>query len=58
MAECRRFAKPTFLTATSLGKVTATGHYPERVELAALFGLKAEVTPASEKSSCCCGGSC
>jgi len=40
------------------GKVTATGHYPERSELAALFGLKAEVTHASEKSSCCCGGSC
>jgi hypothetical protein len=40
------------------GKVTATGHYPERSEMASLFGLKAEVTPAPEKSSCCCGGSC
>jgi hypothetical protein len=40
------------------GKVMATGQYPERGELAALFGLKAEVTPAPEKSSCCCGGSC
>jgi hypothetical protein len=40
------------------GKVTATGHYPDRGELALLFGLKAEAAPASEKSGCCCGGSC
>ena len=40
------------------GKVAATGHYPERDELAALFKLKATVNPTPAKSSCCCGGSC
>ena len=40
------------------GKVTASGRYPERVELAALFKLKATATPVPAKSSCCCGGSC
>jgi hypothetical protein len=40
------------------GRVTATGHYPERNELAALFKLKATAMPARAKSSSCCGGSC
>jgi hypothetical protein len=40
------------------GKVAATGRYPERVELAALFKLKATATPVPAKSNCCCGGSC
>jgi hypothetical protein len=40
------------------GKVTATGHYPERNELAALFKLKATATAAPTKSGGCCGGSC
>jgi hypothetical protein len=40
------------------GKVKTTGIYLDRGQLAALFGVKAETTPASEKSSCCCGGSC
>jgi hypothetical protein len=40
------------------GKVTATGRYPERGELAAWFKLKATETPAPGKSSCCGGGSC
>ena len=40
------------------GKVVSTGHYPDRVELAALFKLKAPATSASGESSCCCGGSC
>ncbi len=40
------------------GKVTATGHYPERKELAALFKLKATAAPAPKKSGGCCGGSC
>jgi hypothetical protein len=40
------------------GKVAATGRYPERVELAAWFKLKATATPVPAKSSCCCGGSC
>jgi hypothetical protein len=40
------------------GKVTATGIYPGRGELAAWFKLKAAITPAAGESSCCCGGSC
>jgi hypothetical protein len=40
------------------GKVKTTGCYPDRGELAALFGVKVASTPAPEKSSCCCGGSC
>lgn len=40
------------------GKVVTTGHYPNRVELAGSFKLKATATSASVKSSCCCGGSC
>jgi hypothetical protein len=40
------------------GKPAATGHYPERNELAALFKLKATATPAPAKSDCCGGGSC
>jgi hypothetical protein len=40
------------------GKVTATGRYPKRSELAVWFKLKATATPAPAKSSCCCGGSC
>ncbi len=40
------------------GKVTATGRYPERVELAGWFKLKATAEAAPAKSSCCCGGSC
>lgn len=40
------------------GKVTVTGRYPERGELAALFKLKATATPAPAKASCCGGSSC
>lgn len=40
------------------GKIASTGRYPDRVELAALFKLKATATPAPAKSSCCGGGSC
>ena len=40
------------------GKVAVTGKYPDRVELASWFKLKATATPAPAKSSCCCGGSC
>ena len=38
------------------GKVATTGRYPERVELAAWFKLKATPAPATTKSDCCCGG--
>ena len=40
------------------GKVTTTGRYPERGELASLFKLKAKPSVAPAKSDCCCGGSC
>ncbi len=40
------------------GKVAATGHYPERKELAAVLRLKETAAPASSKSDGCCGGSC
>jgi arsenite methyltransferase len=40
------------------GQVVASGHYPERSELAAALNLKATSTPAPAKSSCCCGGAC
>ena len=40
------------------GKVTATGGYPERNELAAWFKLEVTAAPAPVKSSCGCGGSC
>ena len=40
------------------GKIKATGYYPERNELAALFKLKAAAKATPAKSSCCCGGSC
>jgi hypothetical protein len=40
------------------GKVQVAGHYPERSELAGWFKLTVAATPAAEKSSCCCGGSC
>jgi thiamine pyrophosphate-dependent acetolactate synthase large subunit-like protein len=40
------------------GRVLASGHYPERRELAAALSLKVMGTPAPAKSSCCCGGAC
>ena len=40
------------------GKITTTGRYPERNELAVWFKLKATATPVPAKSSCCSGGSC
>jgi hypothetical protein len=40
------------------GKVAVTGRYPDRVELAGCFKLKATVTPAPAKSGGCCGGEC
>jgi len=40
------------------GKVATMGRYPERVELAALLGLKATASATSSTSSCCGGGSC
>ena len=40
------------------GKVTTTGRYPERNELAVWFKLKATATSAPTKSNCCGGGSC
>ena len=40
------------------GKVVSTGHYPDRVDLAAWFKLEVSVTSVAGKSSCGCGGSC
>ena len=40
------------------GQRLASGHYPERGELAAALSLKVTATPAPAKSSCCCGGAC
>lgn len=40
------------------GKLTTTGLYPTRTELAALFKLKASATQEPPESNCCCGGSC
>jgi len=40
------------------GKMVATGHYPDRVELAGWLKLKATDVSAADKSSCGCGGSC
>ena len=40
------------------GKVTSTGRYPDRAELASLFTLKATATTAPAKSSCCGGSAC
>ena len=40
------------------GKVAVTGRYPDRVELAALFKLKATETSTPAGSSCCNGSSC
>ena len=40
------------------GKLVSTGHYPDRIELAALFKLKATASSPSDKSGCCCGGTC
>ena len=39
-------------------QMLASGHYPERRELAASLNLKATATPAPAKSSCCGGGAC
>jgi hypothetical protein len=38
------------------GKITATGRYPERSELAAWFKLEATATSASPAPGDCCGG--
>ena len=40
------------------GKIASTGRYPDRAELASMFKLKATATSASDKTSCCGGGSC
>lgn len=40
------------------GSVAATGHYPERKELAAWFKLNSSATAAPAKPGCGCGGSC
>jgi len=40
------------------GKVVSTGHYPNRVELAAWFKLQATADSASGESRCGCGGAC
>jgi hypothetical protein len=40
------------------GKLTTTGRYPERSELASWFKLKAKASPMSAKPSCCGGGTC
>lgn len=40
------------------GQILASGHYPERRELAASLSLKVTAPPVFAKSSCCCGGSC
>ena len=55
LAEKGEAALPVILVN---GKVTTTGHYPERTELAGWFKLKATATNATAKSGCCCGGSC
>jgi hypothetical protein len=54
LTEKREAALPVLLVN---GKVAATGHYPARGELAALFKLEATATPAPVKSSCCGDGS-
>ncbi len=40
------------------GKVVVAGRYPDRPELAALFGLSPTAEPTAEESSCCSGSSC
>ena len=40
------------------GQTLASGHYPERGELAARLNLKAAEPPAPAKSDCCSGGAC
>ena len=37
------------------GRLAATGQYPGRGALAALFGLEAVATTAAESDGCCCG---
>ena len=40
------------------GKVVVAGRYPDRPELAALFGFSPTADPTAEESSCCRGSSC
>ena len=40
------------------GKLTSTGSYPSRAELAALFKLKSPATTELMKAGCGCGGDC
>ena len=55
LAEKGEAALPVILAN---GKVVSTGHYPDRVELAARFALKATAVSAPGQSSCCGGGTC
>ena len=40
------------------GRVLASGHYPQRSELAAALSLKATAEPVPAPAQCCCGGAC
>ena len=40
------------------GKLTSTGIYPTRQELASLFKITATAMPEPPKPDCCCGGTC
>ncbi len=40
------------------GKVTASGRYPERGELASFLNLKVASKTQPVSSGCCCGGKC
>ena len=40
------------------GKVVVVGRYPDRSELAALFGFSESTNPAPDASGCCGGSAC